>query len=64
MCPRPSLIAMRALKTLVAGQVLRVLVGSKKSVETVRRQLSKQKVEWLKTEPEEDYWVLYYQRVN
>ncbi|MGY5854313.1 MAG: sulfurtransferase TusA family protein [Candidatus Thorarchaeota archaeon] len=63
-CPYPSLTAMKMLEKMVAGTVLKIRVNSKKSVETVQRQLAKQKGELLDVEEGDEEWTLYYKRIN
>ena len=64
MCPYPSIIAMKALNKLVAGQVLKVRVSSERSIETMKRQMKKAKGEWLAIDEGEYEWTIYLRRTN
>ena len=62
--PFPAIITRNTLDQMVAGHVLKVSVSSKRSVENIKRQLTKTKIKWLSVEERDDEWIIYLERIN
>jgi TusA-related sulfurtransferase len=62
--PFPGIIVRDILDKMVAGHVLKVSTNSKKTVEILKRQLSKSKCEWLSVDEYNDKYFIFLERIN
>ena len=62
--PFPAIITRDTLDQMVGGHILKVSVSSKRSVENIKRQLTKTKIKWLSVEEHDDEWIIYLERIN